>query len=148
MKLTSHWYDRDGIPIDNLEDIERLLRDPDYKILKRTNVHEWQVSTVWLGLDHSFCMGSRPLIFETMVFRRHPMGDGIITGEDYDMDRYATEAEALKGHEEMVNKWRIKSSRWWWMIAMWWHWAINWRRLRWWWMIRRWRHTRDKEDAQ
>ena len=52
------------------------------------------VSTVWLGIDHSFGTGV-PLIFETMVFG----------GEfDQDMDRYATKEEALAGHEAMCQK--------------------------------------------
>ena len=49
------------------------------------------VSTVWLGLDHSYD-GGPPLIFETMVF-----GGGL----DLEMERYSTEAEALAGHAAM-----------------------------------------------
>jgi len=48
------------------------------------------VSTVWLGLDHSFGGDGPPLIFETMIFDRR--------GESISCDRYATEVEALAGH--------------------------------------------------
>lgn len=48
------------------------------------------ISTVWLGLDHSF-HGGPPLIFETMTFP-----------DSENCERYSTEAEALAGHEEMV----------------------------------------------
>jgi len=51
-----------------------------------------RVSTVFLGLDHSFG-GMRPLIFETLVF-----GGAL----DQEMDRYSTRAEAIAGHERMV----------------------------------------------
>jgi hypothetical protein len=47
-----------------------------------------RVSTVYLGLDHSFGSGP-PLIFETMIFGASTMGWA---------DRYSTEAEALAGH--------------------------------------------------
>lgn len=51
------------------------------------------VSTVWLGLDHSYFPGSDPLIFETMVFNG-PL--------DQEMMRYSTEEQARKGHGDMV----------------------------------------------
>lgn len=50
------------------------------------------VSTVFLGIDHSFDRG-RPLLFETMVF------GGPLDGEQ---DRYTTRDEALTGHARMV----------------------------------------------
>jgi hypothetical protein len=55
------------------------------------------VSTVWLGLDHSFWPDREPLIFETMVFFRGK--------SDLDMDRYTTKQQAIEGHKEMVRKW-------------------------------------------
>ena len=57
-----------------------------------------RVSTVFLGLDHSFETGP-PLLFETMVFGG-PM--------DQEMDRYTTWEEAEAGHLAMVN--RVKAS--------------------------------------
>jgi hypothetical protein len=57
----------------------------------------YTVSTVWLGLDHSFGDGP-PLIYETMVFK---------TGShsDEDMLRYPTRGEAAEGHANMVERW-------------------------------------------
>lgn len=52
------------------------------------------VSTVFLGLDHSFG-GPVPLIFETLVF------GGPLDGE---MKRHSTWAEAEAGHAEMVKR--------------------------------------------
>lgn len=51
-----------------------------------------QVSTVFLGLDHSFGTG-KPLLFETMIFGgKH---DGY-------QDRYTTWEEAEKGHKKAL----------------------------------------------
>jgi hypothetical protein len=63
------------------------------RIVKKTKVDfDVEVSTVFLGLDHSFGQGE-PLLFETMVFGGE--SDGKI-------DRYSTWDEAEKGHEKMV----------------------------------------------
>jgi hypothetical protein len=61
----------------------------------RIRGHHYRVSTVWLGLDHSF-FGGPPLIFETMVFEDEDM-----SGLDL-MDRYSTLSQAKRGHIRMV----------------------------------------------
>ena len=58
----------------------------------RTEIGEVFISTVFLGLDHSFGEGP-PLLFETMVF-----GGPL----DQDMERYSTWDEAVAGHKAMV----------------------------------------------
>ncbi len=72
----------------------RDLADTKGRILKQEYLWNglW-VSTVWLGLDHSFGFGP-PLIFETMVFDR--LNDG--SSADLDMDRYSTLEDAELGH--------------------------------------------------
>lgn len=62
-----------------------------------SNIHGSKVSTVFLGLDHSFD-GGAPLLFETLVF------GGDLDGE---MDRYGTWDEAVAGHAAMME--RIKN---------------------------------------
>ncbi len=57
----------------------------------------WWVSTLWIGIDHRFGAPGPPLIFETMVFDEDFV--------DQDSDHYSTRAQALAGHERMVNKW-------------------------------------------
>lgn len=52
------------------------------------------VSTVFLGLDHSF-EGAKPVLFETMV------SGGTFDGEQ---DRYHTWADAERGHVRMCAK--------------------------------------------
>jgi hypothetical protein len=72
------------------------LADPDYRLLARDEVGDLLISTAWIGLHQGKPLGrgSRPLIFETRV-------EG---PDDRERDiHYATEAEAVKGHEETVS---------------------------------------------
>ena len=64
----------------------------DQRIVRKDQVGDIEVSTVFLGLDHSFGRGA-PLLWETMIF-----------GGQHDgyQDRYATKAGALLGHEHAV----------------------------------------------
>ncbi len=64
------------------------------RIVAKDTVGEVRVSTVFLGLDHSF--GTGPLLlFETMIF------GGPLDG---DMDRYTTWEQAEAGHAAMLAK--------------------------------------------
>lgn len=63
------------------------------RVVKKTDLPgDIRVSTVFLGMDHSFFAGP-PLLFETMIF-----------GGDHDMycDRYSTWEEAEEGHESAI----------------------------------------------
>lgn len=60
------------------------------------------ISTVFLGLDHSFNFSKPPLLFETMVF---PNKRNL---SELDMERYSTWDEALAGHKQMVRRWKNK----------------------------------------
>jgi hypothetical protein len=100
------YYDRQGHPLTLLQWAKRYekgaeaLRD-EKRVAETTLPNGRWVSTVWLGLDHQYGDGP-PLIFETMVF---PSKDGPL--EEMDCDRYSTEAEALAGHQAMVEKWSV-----------------------------------------
>lgn len=59
----------------------------------KTTIGEVTVSTVFLGLDHSWD-GKIPILFETMIF-----GDDKF--EDY-QERYSTWDEAIEGHNKAV----------------------------------------------
>ena len=89
----SIYYDKSGAPIDMLT-WASLFEDHANRQIARTVIGDVCVSTVWLGMNHSFGSGP-PLIFETMVF-----GGAL----DEECERYHTEAEALHGHEEMVKR--------------------------------------------
>ena len=54
-----------------------------------------RVSTVFLGLDHSFSQTRLPLLWETLVF------GGPLDGEMY---RYESRLQAMQGHQTMVEK--------------------------------------------
>lgn len=72
----------------------------DRTVAKTTLPDGTLISTVFLGIDHSFGVGKVPIIFETMVFA---------SGEnrnDNDCERYATWEQAEAGHVVMVEKWR------------------------------------------
>lgn len=58
-----------------------------------TNGFKVRVSTVFLGLDHSFGFGP-PLLFETMVFGKNEW-------IEKDCERYSTWLEAEAGHRQM-----------------------------------------------
>ena len=58
-------------------------------------IEGYRVSTVFLGMDHSFAPGDGPpVLFETMIFA--PVGDHEA------MDRYCTWEEAEAGHARML----------------------------------------------
>ncbi|WP_086846925.1 hypothetical protein [Amycolatopsis kentuckyensis] len=95
-----NYYDKDGLPITDGQ-FGVLISEADYKRVARSTIMDaadpskvFEVSTVWLGIDHSF--GSElPIIFETMVF-----AEG--SSHDEQCDRYSTLADAERGHVEMV----------------------------------------------
>ncbi len=58
-----------------------------------TEIGKVQISTVFLGVDHNFLEGPKPVLFETMVF-----GGRL----DSNQKRYHTWTEAERGHKNMV----------------------------------------------
>lgn len=95
MSFGKYILDKDGNPVEekNLMKWARWFETGDRKV-DRTQIGTVSVSTVFLGLDHSF-MGKVPLLFETMVF-----GGKL----DKEMDRYTTREEAVEGHKRMVKR--------------------------------------------
>lgn len=64
----------------------------DDRIVEQTYVGQVKISTVFLGINHSFGDGP-PLLFETMIF------DGEFDGEQW---RYSTMEQARAGHTHAV----------------------------------------------
>ena len=105
----AEYYDRDGKPLTYAEYrvlILKLHDEKSWNAYKRVAVDtvtdingiQARISTVWLGLDHSFSFLSRPtkpLIFETMVF-----------GGEWDAycDRYSIWSQAVAGHDQLVER--------------------------------------------
>lgn len=86
------YYDRRGNALPNINAVD--WSDDARRVAFTTLPGGVEVSTVHLGIDHSFGHGP-PLIFETMIF------GGTL---DQDTQRYPTEAEAKAGHAEMVER--------------------------------------------
>lgn len=100
-KHSGMYFNREGEAI-GLWEWVRLCELPGYRRVATTVLEDGRwVSTVWFGLDHGF--GGPPLIFETMVFSaetHEAMGRQV--HESLDCYRYATEIQALAGHESVV----------------------------------------------
>jgi hypothetical protein len=64
------------------------------KVVKQEVINDQKLSTVFLGLDHSYG-GGPPLLFETMIF------EGPHDGGQW---RYTTYAEALEGHNQIAER--------------------------------------------
>lgn len=67
-----HYYDPNGKGITDTLKWGKMFEDKKERIVKQetTCFGLFYVSTVWLGLDHSFLPNQPPLIYETMVFCR------------------------------------------------------------------------------
>ena len=91
----SRYFGKDGAPLQLME-WARLMEDEEYKRVGSESRGDVLVSTVWLGLDHSFGQGP-PIIFETLIF-----------GGEHDeyTKRYSTEDQAREGHDRIVAKLR------------------------------------------
>ena len=90
----------DPIPCNDLLEWGRWFETADRRVAE-TTIGDYWVSTVFLGLDHSFG-GAVPLLFETMVFKK---GSSI----DLDGKRYTFWDEAEAGHNTLVEKWRQRT---------------------------------------
>lgn len=89
-----NYYDRQGKQLTLEEWCE--LHVSELRRVALDEVGVLQISTVWLGLDHSFGLGDGPpLIFETMVFQ-------LESHESLYCYRYTTEMQAFRGHADVL----------------------------------------------
>lgn len=114
--MTLDCYDWEGRPIDRetwvgLMEQERHVSST--HLFGGVPWHHYWVSTVWLGLDHSFGLGGPPLIFETMTF----VVDGPRPWEDLDMRRYPTQRWAKLGHSRTVLQVQARMMGWAWDLT-------------------------------
>lgn len=109
------------VGVDSYEEYRAFLltRSPDGRPIHVgsdvTEDQRYWVSTVFLGIDHSFSEDGPPVLFETMVFlnvEEDETDPSITTGEidgnvygmrDQYMQRYCTWPEAFSGHWRVVN---------------------------------------------
>ena len=94
------------------------LEDPSTnRRLAHTRVGDYNVSTVFMGLDHNFGGGSKkPILWETMIFENEltvefmePLGKEIryhktLERDDFGFARYSSKEDALQGHEHNVQE--------------------------------------------
>lgn len=101
------YFRRDGTPYPEGEsgmlEWAKDMSDMSKKIVKQEYLENglW-ISTVWLGLNHAFDLQKKPVIFETMVFKRKKGQKNL--GDDIDQKRACTEEDALEVHERMKKK--------------------------------------------
>lgn len=79
-----------------------LSRKDDSFRVGQTDIGEYWVSTVFLGLDHNYSNTGPPVLFETMVFSSK--GE---YNSDERMQRYCTYEEAERGHNRLVEILRL-----------------------------------------
>lgn len=90
------FYVLDGhtpVPETNPQKWSEFFENPDNRRVAMTKIKDVAISTVFLGLDHSFNPGDKPLLFETMVF------GGELNEEQR---RCSTWEEAERMHARMV----------------------------------------------
>ena len=99
-----HWIEVDGVPTpvesDNVLSWARWMETAERQVAV-TAVDDFLVSTVFLGLDHSFGFGP-PLFYETMVFYQPPELIDSRRWADLVQERYSTRQMAEAGHKEIV----------------------------------------------
>lgn len=98
------WYAPDGTPID-IAAAESYLADADARRVALTRVGMWEVSTVFLVLDHNLGAGGPPVLWESMLFC-HDDSSGLRNMLDLDCRRYVSREAAELGHEELVRELR------------------------------------------
>lgn len=102
--------DKKSIPEPELLKWGKWMQDKKNRIVKQTNVGNYLVSTVFLGLDYEFEMllvtppeNYNPLIFETMIFDISSTNEVGFHDDVFDyMERYRTYEEAIEGHKVAV----------------------------------------------
>lgn len=94
--MTPRYWILDGhtpVPVDDVKTWARWFEHDGLRRVGHTEFEGGRVSTVFLGLDHSFGVGEGPILFETMIFGG--------PHSDY-QERYETWDEAVAGHKRAV----------------------------------------------
>lgn len=107
-------YDRDGEPIDFAAYVSLLTERPGYEEVAAERVGPYWVSTTWIGTDPRRDPQAPAAVFETMVFladldETGQRGRRVNLAPNTDARRYANEAEAWSGHQEVVSLIRAAS---------------------------------------
>lgn len=84
----------------NPKEVDNILEWADWfekadRTVAKDEFNGIMVSTVFLGIDHSFGNSEKPVLYETMIF-------GLKEEDSEYQERYATKVEALAGHERAI----------------------------------------------
>lgn len=131
-KYAPRYFDREGERLTMGEWTLLFGLGMEYRQVAFDDLGQYHVSTIWLGLDHNMGLlhpedGPPYAIFESMVFANdlsvHRASEAFMLGdhefpampeftyhEDFEMRRYATEAQALRGHAELVDEIRLTTA--------------------------------------
>jgi len=95
MGIGSYILDDQGNPVieANLDKWARWFERLENRVLRSDHVGEVHVSTVFLGVDHSFSSAPKPILWETMIFGGH---------YDQRQWRYDSREAAEKGHRKAL----------------------------------------------
>ena len=108
------YWDIEGQPIKDVVEFARLFENKAYQRLAHAQLaNGFQISTVWLGIDHNFGRHKRPVIFETMIF------DKFNGRWDRNIIRYCEKGFALRGHRRVIEACRRRRPIWLaWLLAI------------------------------
>ena len=87
------------VPTDDSRLFGEMYQTKKGRVVATTDLGDYFVSTVFLGIDHNWGSAGDPVLFETMVFSH-----GGATHLDGWTLRYCTWDEAAAGHEAVVYK--------------------------------------------
>ena len=79
------------------------------RTVRKTEIGNKMVSTVFLGLDHNFMTDGPPILFETMIFSNDSFK--VDDKDDGFQVRYSTWEEAEAGHERVCEKLKLKGGK-------------------------------------
>ena len=80
-------------------EVEALYASVEARVVAHDTDGRHEVSTVFLGIDHSHRLEGEPVLYETMVFVSGRACGGIASA------RYHTRAQAIAGHAAHVAEW-------------------------------------------
>lgn len=107
MKTSGKYILDDNGNIQECNDLEKWAEWFENSGLKRRiafdEVGDRAVSTVFLSIDYNFIYTGKPILFETMVFKRDKE-ELLKQDDDFDSPRYETKEKALAGHAKILKE--------------------------------------------
>lgn len=94
--------DKEVFPVYDIIEWARWFEEVNNRIIRHTDIRNYQVSTVFLGLNHNYGNHHHnPVLFETMIFI--DSNNVRIANSLHYQERCCTYDEALQQHEDAIN---------------------------------------------